>query len=524
MRVGLIASSSYVTSGLSAEFGSLPPCLLPLGGRRLIHHQIDIMHSLVDQIFVSLPDDFDLTPQDRKEIEDRDVIIIPSDPCLSIGEAIANCINCIEIKFEQLVVLYGDTLIEGLENLPEDAYSAHPANSQYRWADAHTFAASQGTLGKNIVLSGLFAFSDVPLLLRMIVNAEGAFLDALNSYAIHCPMTSNSDGEWYDFGHVQTYFRSSQLISTARDFNCLEIDSKSVAKASEDRTKMLAEAAWMDGLPPSMRAYVPAFLGSFEKDGMTGYRTSNTHLATLSSLAVFGQLNVDVWLRIFSASRDFLDDALGIKAPAGMTLSADGYYGAKTRARLESYAANAPVSVDKPLRVNGVLVPAPMEMCEIAGTLIANTPMPAPVLTHGDYCFSNIFFDFRADSIKLIDPRGLLPGGQQSLFGDPRYDIAKFSHSALGGYDLIVAGRMPVQLIDGALTLDTSAMSAPPWLAMQCAFNESALAERVGSRSVLIAMLVHLFLSMLPLHQDRPDRQLGFLATAALLFKSLEPL
>jgi hypothetical protein len=34
----------------------------------------------------------------------------------------------------------------------------------------------------------------------------------------------------------------------------------------------------------------------------------------------------------------------------------------------------------------------------------------------------------------------------------------------------------------------------------------------------IIAIVVHLFLSMLPLHSDRPDRQRAFLANALRLF------
>ncbi len=37
----LINSAAYVNDDLRAEFGLLPPCFLPLGNRRLYHHQIE---------------------------------------------------------------------------------------------------------------------------------------------------------------------------------------------------------------------------------------------------------------------------------------------------------------------------------------------------------------------------------------------------------------------------------------------------------------------------------------------------
>ena len=61
---------------------------------------------------------------------------------------------------------------------------------------------------------------------------------------------------------------------------------------------------------------------------------------------------------------------------------------------------------------------------------------------HGDFCFSNILYDFKSQSIKVIDPRGLSGDGkEQSIYGDLRYDVAKLAHSVIGKYDFIIAGR-----------------------------------------------------------------------------------
>ena len=62
----------------------------------------------------------------------------------------------------------------------------------------------------------------------------------------------------------------------------------------------------------------------------------------------------------------------------------------------------------------------------------------SPCIMHGDFCFSNILFDLNNLIIKLIDPRGSF--GVPSIFGDPRYDVAKLRHSAVGLYDFIVSG------------------------------------------------------------------------------------
>ena len=62
-----------------------------------------------------------------------------------------------------------------------------------------------------------------------------------------------------------------------------------------------------------------------------------------------------------------------------------------------------------------------------------------PSVVHGDFCLSNIFYDFRAENIKLIDPRGLDTKNNFTIYGDQRYDLAKLMHSIIGLYDHILA-------------------------------------------------------------------------------------
>jgi hypothetical protein len=53
-------------------------------------------------------------------------------------------------------------------------------------------------------------------------------------------------------------------------------------------------------------------------------------------------------------------------------------------------------------------------------------------LSHGDFCFSNIFYHPGSKQIKLIDPRG-------DSYGNILYDLAKITHSAYYPYDYVDA-------------------------------------------------------------------------------------
>lgn len=519
MTIGLIISSAYVSSGLMAEFGRLPPCMLPLGGRRLLDHQIAQLRKVADRLFVALPDDYALSPIDRIEIERENVGIILSSPDLSIGEAISNAINTIGDYASPIAILYGDTLIVDLDDLPPDRCSVHPAHDLHDWARAETFfpAASD-----DMVLSGLFSFGDVPLLLRALASNRNRILEALHFYRAHRPLAPTTAGRWHDFGHVQTYYRSAGIVSTAREFNDVTIKDRIVVKSSLDRTKIDAEASWFEQCPPALRGYLPAFLGRFTAGEHSGYRTAHTYLSTLASLAVFGHLNNDVWQRIFASCAEFLDAASTYPAPDDLSLDLNRYYGPKTLGRLDAFARQDRIAIDRPLRVNGRATPSAVEMCNATARIIAHAPPPQLGLIHGDFCFSNIFFDFRSDSIRVIDPRGLLPDGRPSHFGDPRYDVAKIAHSATSNYDLIVAGRLPCSQDGQDLAIDMSATQDEGWLSMQSAFRHSSIEGRIPDSTVRQALQVQLFLSMLPLHNDKPARQRAFLATAATLFLSLD--
>jgi hypothetical protein len=137
---------------------------------------------------------------------------------------------------------------------------------------------------------------------------------------------------------------------------------------------------------------------------------------------------------------------------------------------------------------------------------------------HGDFCLSNILFDFRRSEVKLLDPRGAVAAGKPSLFGDARYDRAKLCHSLAGGYDFIIAGCFELAR-DGDYDLRLSVAEATGQDAIEALYRDiicdgdTAQAEAAAAGSVL------LFLSMLALHGDDPERQWAFLANAYRLYQ-----
>ncbi|WP_323921349.1 MULTISPECIES: protein kinase family protein [Aeromonas] len=141
-----------------------------------------------------------------------------------------------------------------------------------------------------------------------------------------------------------------------------------------------------------------------------------------------------------------------------------------------------------------------------------------PAVMHGDICFSNILFDSRSERLKMVDPRGINFNGDFSIYGDQKYDLAKLTHSVIGLYDFIIAGRYTLDVdADGHEVIHFDIDSRLSMV--QEGFMNVPFLDGVTIKDVM-PLVVLLFLSMLPLHSDRQDRQKAMLLNAVRLYKT----
>ncbi|MBB6250887.1 phosphotransferase [Nitrospirillum iridis] len=139
------------------------------------------------------------------------------------------------------------------------------------------------------------------------------------------------------------------------------------------------------------------------------------------------------------------------------------------------------------------------------------------VVGHGDLCFSNILYSKTTQLLRFIDPRGV--ESADALYTDPYYDLAKLSHSILGGYDFINSGQYDVALdADLGLTLANNAGDRD-WA--QGLFRDRLAPAGFDPRLVRLCE-ASLFISMAPLHIDVPKKILGFALTAQSILDEIE--
>ncbi|MCL2915095.1 capsular biosynthesis protein [Shewanella corallii] len=520
----LITSAAFIDSELQSEFGPLPPSFLPVGNKRLFHHQLALIPS-GKRILLTLPEGFCPGPYDSKTLAEKGVEILYLPTRLSLGESVVFALNLIEFDPKKpLHILHGDTLFNELPT-DTDLIGLSQVEDNYDWAE---YDAETGLLNKyqaelpsqsELIVNGFFSFSAPKTLIRHIITAGWDFIDGLNGYIRDKGLTPCQFDKWYDFGHSQTYYQSKTRMTTQRAFNEMAIAGHVVTKSSQKKFKLAAEANWYQSIPGPLRIYTPQLLATEETSSHFGYSIEYLHLTALNELYVFSQLPAFAWKKILKACCQFLQDAASYKTEP--QASFHELFAGKTQDRLKEFALQSQFDVQQPLIVNDTPKPSLVELAEgsLAYLPVDNNQMN---VLHGDFCFSNILYDFRTCSIKVIDPRGINARNQQCIHGNTLYDVAKLAHSVIGLYDSIIAGYFRAEYKENALHFDIAVTERREQIMadfveqMRCHFDINEIQ--------LCAMQIQLFISMLPLHCDRPDRQLGFIGNAYRLYDKIKTL
>jgi len=512
----LITSAAYVNAEFQIEFGRLPPSFLPIGNRRLFEYQLEFLKKTLSQhqIFMTLPSSFLIPIKDTIYFDKCDVNILQSDEDISLGEAIAQALDLSGVTGEPLYLLHGDTLVEEVTT-STDVIGIVKTDKDYKWeveAEETAFEA---------IWCGFFAFKSVDRFKCLLDQSNHSFIDAVRSYATQYRVKNVWMNGWHDFGHVNTYFLSRSKLTTQRSFNSLSIIDGCVKKTGSPSEKIKAESIWFANIPARLKRFSPQLIDAgIDAFGHDFYITEYLPLPPLNEVFVHGKNPIFYWDKIFSLCSHFLqtchqfDEAVDANALGGNDLA-----GSKTWQRLGEFcqASNYP-GIDAPNVINGKEIQSIRSIVQACITHIANVE-PILGILHGDFCFSNILFDSRMDSIKVVDPRGLSEAGLPTIYGDLRYDLAKLTHSVIGLYDFIMAGAfdLEVTLSDEQCSFDLLIHADDRVKSIQEVYMRHTFFFDTSPRSA-IPLTILLFLSMLPLHSNDKVRQMAMLANAMRLY------
>lgn len=535
----LITSAAYLQGEFVSEVGLLPPSFLPIGNQRLYEYQVEFLkgcYQADESFYLSVPASYIMDNYDILRLAQLGVEVLKVPDGLSLGDSILYCWNATAKHHTDLTLLHGDTLFLESCFYGKNALSVHTNRGFYKRAslgqetDALELVHDDWSNDCEQVLSGFFRFSEPLYFMKSLIEAKSDFIKAIVAYHQAYPIDLISKGEWLDFGHINSFYNSRTRMTTQRAFNDLNMSKRSVYKSSKNKSKKIcAEGNWFATLPLPLKLYTPALIGLDAGDvdyQNAHYELEYLYLLPLSDLFVFSRLANGCWQTIFTSITQMLND-FSLYKPKSIgteTLKqVDSLYLPKTLERLEEYSKQQAIDLSQTkftLKNN---------LCVSLNDIAIQSSMfikPATVedisISHGDLCFSNILFDSRVEAVKCIDPRGITAAGELSLYGDRRYDLAKLYHSVVGLYDFIIAGRFDLNVdADNQHSLDISNNQGLHKEVID-SFRALVLDQLRYSEKEILAITVHLFLSMLPLHNDRPDRQQAFIANAVRLFEKLK--
>ncbi|MFZ3193609.1 MAG: hypothetical protein WA154_10450 [Moraxellaceae bacterium] len=178
----IINSGAYVIAELQAELGRIPPCMLPVGNRKLIEHQIHELRKQhrLEKIYVTLPESYCLSLSEQRLLDALDVQPIATRDEFSLAEAILFALNTCDIDTHGAIrLVHGDTLIMHLPNpIPDHALGVAYSSDDYDWQVERTDS------GRPLVWCGFFSFRHRHDLIQTLALSRGHFVQAVQDYRV----------------------------------------------------------------------------------------------------------------------------------------------------------------------------------------------------------------------------------------------------------------------------------------------------------------------------------------------------
>jgi dTDP-glucose pyrophosphorylase len=430
-------------------------------------------------------------------------------------------------------IVLGDTLIQ--DELPpqRDFVFSGPFENPEDWCLVQTNQEGRaiGYYDKQEIddkglqaLAGVYSLSDIGLLKRVVMEKIQAGSKEISSvlvqYGSQIPIYVKPTKSWYDFGHIYYFNLAKQKLLQSRYFNSLAIDPLrgTITKTSEKSDKLTDELNWYKALPDNLKMFCPR-LEEVEHAGQVTITQEYYGYPNLAELYVFGDLALTVWK---NALKRLMDIQSLFRKERGDVRAEDVWemYHIKTVQRLKELSEQpgwAERLGHNTLVINGKSYKNYGQLKVTIESILKNLRESClGSIIHGDYCFSNILYDLNTQVVRLIDPRGSF--GNQKLFGDPRYDIAKLRHSIAGRYDFIIADLFKVEERNNEYVFE---VVEPELYSSLVLFFDQLIQEHGYSPNEIRLIEGLLFVSMVPLHQDNPYRQMAMYLTGIQILNNV---
>lgn len=531
-------SAAKVAEEMQSNFGAIYPAMIPVtDGERIIDRTVTQYLDTYDRLFIAVNAN-DTTITDYVQYKSLAIQPLVVADGLTLSESVAQALAQLQNQgpLGTLTLVFGDTVVTADAITQPDVVLTHPVADAGRWTTVTVDDHQRLAFNDKVVPTqpteelqaavGVFTFGTGSWLLDHW-QANQDFYTNLCHYDQAHPLTPITAQHWLDFGHSDKYVEAKQAVE-ARFFNQTTIDFQRgiLRKESTDVDKFLGEIKWYLKLPKNLAYLAPRIFDYSLNYNAPFVEMEYFSYESLHNLFLYGNLELGFW-------REIVDELFFLRSEMGhyqVQVDPDEYretvaemYLNKTVDRLnrlvdeqEFFAKIA----DQPLVINGQLYPSITAILTALPTVLAQSGVLEGdhfSVIHGDFCMSNVLYDNTQHVMRLIDPRGKF--GRFDIYGDAKYDYAKMMHSFSGKYDCIISDMFKLTAdITGHIDYELDVTGNEQQVGE---LFERRLRDHLGDAATyqqiqLIESL--LFLSMIPLHQDKPERQKAMLAVGVTKF------
>ncbi len=455
------------------------------------------------------------------------VVVIEKSNC--IIDSMKFALNNSDLSIPTRIIL-GDTLIpHSISNDIDVVYTSSKFSTSENWCliekDNNGFVTKFYDKKKYLsienkeVLVGYYSFSDTKFILDCCEKSDNnckEISNVLEIYKQKYPLKAKLIEDWYDVGHTSGLIQAKNNLFVSRCFNSIttNVELGTLTKISKKIDKLKDEVYWYQNIPDDLKVLAPRLI-NFEVENQLAKLTQELYgYPSLQELYLSGNVNIEDWKFIIEKLFDVHKYFEKYQVQADKS-AIEWLYSEKTKERIAQLVENSSYWRDlfskKNVKINGkeyngiavLLNSIEKKVKELSEDSIFT-------VIHGDYCFSNILFDASNYIFKFIDPRGRLNKGS-TIYGDPRYDIAKLRHSVVGLYDFIVNDLF--KLSENEDSFEYKIINTNDYSMLEKFFDEIAIKNNYDLSQIKFIEGL-LFLSMIPIHKENFQRQIVFFCKA----------
>lgn len=544
MKILIIPAAKVVDKELQQQVGNIPSASVPLYKKLLIDIIYEKYIDIIDKIYIVV--------FEKKEFIENYILkrglnieLIELDKLNDIGYTIYFALREILMKYDNIsnvFINFGDTLTDESLNFNNSFALYSETNDSKRWTtftyEYHKIIdiydkCELNKAQKNNSFIGVFNFTNVKLLKEILGEAllkqNNSKMDSFYYSLLEYSKLENVDIiktiKWLDSGHFDKYNEAKNYVKP-RYFNTIHIDTKKgiLTKKSNDKEKFVNEINWYLKLPKQLQYIRPRILDYSTNEQNPFVSMEYYSYDTLHKLLVFNNLSIEKWREICNSLIFIIEEMKKyyIKVSNNEILnSINDMYVEKTIKRLNRLKENKKFEkfFQYNIIINGKVYKSLNYYKKIIKKLVKIyeiRDLDKFSIIHGDLCFSNILFDVKQNIVRLIDPRGSF--GRYDIYGDFRYDLAKIAHSIEGKYDFIIEDLFYVYI--KGTEIQYNIFTSQKHKEIEQLFIKE-MNKYINDYTEIRLIESLLFLSMVPLHNDFPDRQYVMMAIGIQLLDSI---